>query len=147
MMTSAMHRTWQRRVNLREASTAQIRQLVAVAFGHGRRTNLTPGEAADILATLRTRPIGLPAADEVKGLAWLAGHGAGRLGISQADAEAAVSITFAGGCLAYSDRTSLPIWVVTLTDGRSFRYWAASWQARTYGSGHVTDRDEWMAWA
>lgn len=137
---SSMFREWQRRIVSGLATTAQIRQLCQVSIGWGKATKLTPEEAEEILCELSVRYIGLVARDEQKGIEWLRKYGSKSLGLDQEIIDSIERIEYRGDRVALNHRSELPVWHVILSDGRSFSYWSASWQAFAYGTPCTDER-------
>lgn len=150
-LPSKNFRTWLRRIDRGEASTASIRLLVGIAAGTtSKRTSLTSEEANLICEEIaRIGGIKLTAADEAAGLAWVRRWGVKRLGLSPEFVRGADRFTFEGQYRVFSDQCTLPVWTLHGSgtyESWSARYWAASWQARTWGSGHTSNADEAWWW-
>lgn len=132
---SRIARVWRGRIDSGRFSKAECLQftqaVVRVAAGYsarGKRTNLQPWEAHELVAYLRGRGgVSLTPDHTAQGLAWLQRHGPRVLGVPAGLVRLFGSFGYHGEARVDGGST-LPVWRVHLTDGRAFDYYNAAWQ-------------------
>lgn len=140
--TTKIYRTWLERIDSGTFTAAECRQwcqAVARLAAHepprGKRTNLETAEAERLWDRLHDQGgVRLTEDHETQGRRWLEKYGTKVLGIP-ADVLALFDhFSFHGDAHLDGWATSLPIWRVHLTDGRTFDYYNQAWQAGAYGA-------------
>lgn len=156
---SRIYRVWHDRIASGRFTKSECAQFthsaVRMAQSHspkGKRTNLTPWEAVDLVEALRSRG-GVTLTDDhtAQGLAWLERHGAKVLGWTRGQHEHVLSdfshFTYQGEAVVDGShgQTTLPIWRVHLRCGTVLSYYNAAWQSQAWDGSPVQSAWWWVS--